>query len=94
MTFIQSLLQDPKSIHSFPTKKVDALTHDFASEKLEDRIYSLYSYLAGDDEITSEIKFKLIPFKSELEFLKVVNKSTSPQKVEKLWKQLVIEVTQ
>jgi hypothetical protein len=73
MTFVQSLLQDPVSIRNYPTKQVDVLTHDFASEKLEDRIHSLYSYLVGDNEITSKIKSKLIPFKSELEFLKVVN---------------------
>ena len=43
MTFIETLIKDPTSIRNYPTKQIDVLNHDFGSENLEDRIYSLLS---------------------------------------------------
>lgn len=94
MTFIETLIKDPTSIRNYPTKQIDVLNHDFGSENLEDRIYSLYSWLAEGHEITTNIKSKLIQFKSELEFLKLVNKSKSPKSTQKLWNELVTESRQ
>lgn len=92
MTFIQALLN---SDNSYPTKKIDPLTHDFRAETLEDRLHSLYSFLCESDQydITPKVKFILSEFRDELEFLKLANKpswqNTSSKKVQNAWLQLV-----
>jgi len=52
MDFLQTILDNPKIIIDIPSKKgIDPLTHDFDSENLSDRLYSLYSVIVNLDEI-------------------------------------------
>lgn len=82
MTFIQSLLQNPtNTVRNYPAKQIDAMSHDFDSEPLPERLYSLYSVLCGDNsDLNTNTIFKLKSYKDELEFLKFANKPTKLKK--------------
>lgn len=82
MTFIQSLLLDPATtMRSYPTKQIDASSHDFDSEPLPERLHSLYSVLCGEvQNLDDKTIFKLRSYKDELEFLKFANKPTKSSK--------------
>lgn len=97
MTFIQSLLLDPaNTMRSYPTKKIDVMSHDFDSEPLPERLHSLYSVLCGEvQNLEDEAIFKLRSYKDELEFLKFTNKpkhspySTDIKGIRAAWTQLM-----
>lgn len=96
MTFIQSLLQNPtNTIRNYPAKQIDAMSHDFDSEPLPERLYSLYSVLCGDNsDLNTNTIFKLKSYKDELEFLKLVNKpsystlASEVKRMNKAWLEL------
>ena len=50
MDFLQTILDNPNTLMNIPTKKgIDPLTHDFDSESISDRLFSLLSVM---DNIT------------------------------------------
>ena len=52
MDFLQTILDNPNTLMNIPTKKgIDPLTHDFDSESISDRLFSLLSVM---DNITHE----------------------------------------
>lgn len=93
MTFIQSLLLDPvNTMRSYPTKKIDVMSHDFDIEPLPERIHSLYSVLCGEvQNLEDEAIFKLRSYKDELEFNKPKHspKSTDIKGIRAAWSQLM-----
>ena len=99
MTFIQSLLLDPATtMRSYPDKQIDAASHDFDSEPLQERLHSLYSVLCGDNcDLNTNTIFKLKSYKDELEFLKFANKPTKSTKasevkrINEAWLQLKLK---
>lgn len=78
MNFIEIVLNNPTDLRSIPTKDIDPFTHDFDSESLPDRLNSLYSVLVDDkmnnQKYVNVIKMILITYKSEINFIKKVNK--------------------
>lgn len=74
--FLEKILENPRSLSAFPGKDIYPLTHDFDSESLSDRLYSLYSVLVGCI-LDNKTKSILIKYKSELAFIKAVNKINS-----------------
>jgi hypothetical protein len=92
MTFVESIFLDPKKILSYPTKKIDPITHDFDNENLKERIYSIYSVICADrfSDLRTDVISRLKSYKDELEFLRFVNKTnTSGEMVKAAWSELV-----
>lgn len=96
MTFIQSLLLDPaNTMRTYPIKNIDAMSHDFDSEPLPERLHSLYSVLCeSNDQLNTKTIFKLKSYRDELEFLKFANKPTKStlssdiKRITKAWNDL------
>ena len=78
MDFLQTILDNPTTLIDMPTKKgIDPLTHDFDSESISDRLFSLFSVLANistEDIAKDEIRTILQKYDLELRFLKDINK--------------------
>ena len=78
MDFLQTILNDPTTLINIPTKKgIDPLTHDFDSESISDRLFSLWSVMSdiSDKDVFDEgIRTILLKYHLELRFLKDINK--------------------
>jgi len=78
MDFLQTILNDPTTLINIPTKKgIDPLTHDFDSESISDRLFSLWSVMSdiSDKDVFDEgIRTILQKYDLELRFLKDINK--------------------
>jgi len=78
MNFLEKVLNDPKDLKSIPVKDIDPFTHDFDSESVTDRLYSLYSLLMGD-KITNPsylrvVKIIISKYELEVNFIKLSNR--------------------
>jgi len=74
--FLEKVLNNPKNIKTIPVKDINPFKHDFDSECLSNRLHSLYSVLLTNN-IDNKLKSILLKYKSELDFLKEVNKPIS-----------------
>jgi hypothetical protein len=76
MDFLKTILDNPDTLDNIASKIIDPLTHDFDSESLSDRLYSLYSVinnLGTYDDIVS-VRPILQKYEIELRFIKEMNK--------------------
>ena len=78
MDFLQTILDNPNTLMNIPTKKgIDPLTHDFDSESISDRLFSLLSVMDNithEDLLNEEIRTILQKYDLEIKFLKGLNK--------------------
>ena len=79
--FLKTVLDNPNKMLDFPNLDIDPETHDFTSENLSDRLYSLQSsinvlvdYYGNNDDKVVVIKSILEKYDIELRFLREVNK--------------------
>jgi hypothetical protein len=78
--FLEKILDNPRSLGSFPAKNIDPLTHNFDSESISDRLYSLYSVLITDFSVSNNrIKNILLKYQPELNFIKAINRITNDE---------------
>jgi len=75
MDFLQTILENPHTLVDIPAKSIDPLTHDFDSESLSDRLYSLYSVIANLEytSISVNVRPILQKYEIELQFIKKMN---------------------
>ena len=75
MDFLQTILDNPHTLVDIPSKSIDPLTHDFDSESLSDRLYSLYSVIANLDTYDEIVNVRPIlqKYEIELQFIKKMN---------------------
>ena len=79
--FLKTVLDNPNKMLDFTNLDIDPETHDFTSENLSDRLYSLQSsinvlvsYYGNNDDKVVVIKSILEKYDIELRFLREVNK--------------------
>jgi len=75
MDFLQTILDNPDTLVDIPSKSIDPLTHDFDSESLSDRLYSIYSVIANLDTYDEIVNVRPIlqKYEIELQFIKKMN---------------------
>lgn len=78
MDFLQTILDDPTTLNNIPTKKgIDTITHNFDSESISDRLFSLWSIMvdiSDKDGSVEHCRTILLKYHLELRFLKDLNK--------------------
>lgn len=76
MDFLKTILDNPDTLDNIPSKIIDPLTHDFDSESLSDRLYSLYSVIVNLDTYDDIVSVRPIlqKYEIELRFIKEMNK--------------------
>ncbi len=76
MDFLKTILDNPDTFADIPSKIIDPLTHDFDSESLSDRLYSLYSVIVNLDTYDDIVSVRPIlqKYEIELQFIKEMNK--------------------
>jgi len=91
MDFLQTILDNPDTLVDIPSKSID-LTHDFDSESLSDRLYSLYSVIDNLDTYDEIVNVRPIlqKYEIELRFIKKMNEiSLSDANAQEIYSEMI-----